>query len=387
MTSSSAAFPADRRDRVARGRCAIRLAVALALVALAACADIDRRPDPAKPHHTRHGFENTHTAAAPRGPAELLRWRLAAWWNDLPPPPLAPTPRVAADLAFVHANARAGTSMQPAATWIGHATVLVQAGGLNLLTDPIFSERASPLSFLGPRRHVPPAIALGELPRVDVVLVSHDHYDHLDAASVDALARQPGGAPVFVVPLGLARWFEARGIRDVVELDWWRDHVVQGPKGPVEIALTPAQHWSGRGLFDRKRTLWGGYAVFAPDAHLYYTGDSGYSPDFAAIGARYAGRQGAAQGGGFDLALLSIGAYEPRWFMQPQHADPAQMVRVHRDVGAKRSLGIHWGTFALSDEALDAPPRDLDAARRAAGLPGDAVFTMPVGRTLRLAPR
>ncbi len=366
---------------------ALAAAVAATACALAACAYVNPYHDAAKRHRGPHGFRNNHTDGVPKGPGALLRWRAAAWWNDRPPPPLAPVARVAADLAFVRANAGAGAAMQPAATWIGHATVLVQAGGLNLLTDPMFSERASPLSFIGPRRHVPPAIALADLPRIDAVLVSHDHYDHLDAASVDALARQPGGAPIFIVPLGLARWFEARGIGGAVELDWWQGHALRGAKGPVEVALVPAQHWSGRGLADRKHTLWGGYAVFAPDAHLYYSGDTGYSPDFAAIRERYADRQGAAQGGGFDLALLSIGAYEPRWFMQLQHADPAQMVRVHRDVGAKRSLGIHWGTFQLSDEALDAPPRDLEAARQAAGLGADAVLTLPIGATLRVPPR
>ncbi len=374
---------ACRRRR--QGRRAAALLAALAT--LAACTAVDRSRDPARSTRGDGGFENNYHRFEPKGLGALLRWRLAAWRDGLPRPPLAPTPRIAADLAFLRANAGAGVAMQPAVTWIGHATVLAQIGGLNILLDPIFSERASPLPVVGPKRRQPPGVALGELPHVDVVLVSHDHYDHLDAASVDALAAQPGGAPLFIVPMGVGHWLADRGIDGAVELDWWQSRTVAGPAGPVEVALMPAQHWSGRGLTDRKRRLWGGFAVFAPDFHLFYTGDSGYSPDFADIRARYAGRQGAAQGGGFDLAVLSIGAYEPRWFMAEQHADPAEMVRIQLDLGAKRSLGVHWGTFELSDESLDAPPRDFDAARRAAGLADDAAFVLAIGETRRLPKR
>ncbi len=157
--------------------------------------------------------------------------------------------------------------------------------------------------------------------------------------------------------------------------------------GDVEIVLTPVQHWSGRSFGDRMETLWGGYALFAPQLHLFFAGDSGYSKDFADIRARFASRQGAAQGGGFDIALLPIGAYEPRWFMQPAHVDPDEAVRIHRDLGAKASLGIHWGTFELTDESLDEPPRVLALARQAQGVAASAFFTLAVGQTRRLAPR
>ena len=153
----------------------------------------------------------------------------------------------------------------------GHSTVLAQFGGRNVLTDPVFSERASPFSRLGPRRAQPPALALAELPHIDLVLVSHNHYDHLDLASVRALAAQPGGPPLFVVPLGLATWFRRRGIDAVTELDWWQACTTHG----MEIVLTPAQHWSGRGLHDRMATLWGGFAVFATDCHFFFAGDTG----------------------------------------------------------------------------------------------------------------
>ncbi|MBN8508457.1 MAG: MBL fold metallo-hydrolase, partial [Burkholderiales bacterium] len=356
-------------------------AVAGALLALlvgGAAAASDKPP-----HHRDGGFQNNYTEFRPRGLDQLIDWKLQAARADLPPPPQAPTPRVEPDLAFLHANARAGMAMRPTATWIGHATVLMQMGGLNLLTDPHFTERASPLSFAGPKRALPPGLALEQLPRIDLVLISHNHYDHLDLGSVQALNRQPGGPPLFVVPLGVAAWMRDAGIEHVVELDWWQAHRI----GAVEVVLTPVQHWSGRSLTDRMRTLWGGYAVFAPDLHLYFTGDAGWSKDFADTRERFAPLQAAGRGGGFDLALIAIGAYEPRWFMKEQHLNPAEAVQVHRELGAKRSLGVHWGTFELTDEALDEPPRALAAARRAQGVADDAFIVLPVGGTWKLPAR
>lgn len=343
--------------------------------------------DPTRPHHRPDGFRNNDPAFAPRSLGELLRWKREAARQGLPPPPRVPTPRMAPDLDFLRANAAAGATMQPAVHWIGHATVLAQLGGLTLLTDPMFSERASPLSFAGPRRHVPPGIALMELPRIDLVLVSHDHYDHLDEASVRPLQAQPGGPPLYVVPLGLGRWLAARGIRRVAELDWWQVHRHPGPAGEVDVMLSPAQHWSGRGLRDRMKSLWGGFAVFAPDCHLFFAGDTGYSRDFRDLRERVAQRQHAAAGGGFDIALLPIGAYAPRWFMAPQHVNVAEAVKIHRDLGAKRSLGVHWGTFTLTDEPLDEPPRLLVEEARSAGLGPEEFFVLAVGETRQLPRR
>ena len=343
--------------------------------------------DPSIPHHRRDGFQNAHGDFTPRSLAEVLRWKWNAARNGLPPKPATPTPRVAPDLAFLQANAAAGAAMMPAVTWIGHASAMVQLGGLTLLTDPIFSERASPLSFAGPKRHVAPGLALGELPHVDLVLISHNHYDHLDAPSVEALAAQRGGPPLFVVPLGLKAWLAKRGAANAVELDWWQTHRVPSSAGDVDVMLSPAQHWSARGLGDRMATLWGGFAVFAPDCHLFFAGDTGYSRDFTDLRERVAERQTPARGGGFDLALLPIGAYEPRWFMDTQHVNPAEAVKIHRDIGAKRSLGVHWGTFELTDEALDEPPRALAREARDAGLRDDEFFVMAVGETRRLQRR
>ncbi|MFG6442457.1 MBL fold metallo-hydrolase [Roseateles sp. LKC17W] len=330
------------------------------------------------PHHRDGGFQNNHGDFEPKSLADVLRWRWQAARQGLPRPPAEPIPTQPADLPFLHTNR--GPAQQPAVTWIGHATVLAQLGGLNLLTDPIFSTRASPVSFAGPRRAQPPGVALTELPPIDAVLVSHNHYDHLDLPSCRALAAQPGGGPLFVVPLGLADWFRRRGIARVVELDWWQHTPLDG----VEITLVPAQHWSARGLNDRLKTLWGGFAVFAPDCQLFFAGDTGYSRDFADIRARFAPRQ---RDGGFDIALLPIGAYEPRWFMAPQHVNVEEALNIHADLGAKRSLGVHWGTFELTDESLDEPPRQLRAQRAARGLDEAAFFTLPIGGTHRLPPR
>jgi len=358
-------------------------ATACALL-LSACATVNPHHDPAKPHHRPEGFRNLHTEFEPKGLRTLLQWQWDAARNGLPKPPLAPTPVVEPDLAFLHTNAGRGGDMSPSLTWIGHATMLAQVGGLNWLTDPVFSDRASPVGFVGPRRAQPPGLGLDQLPRIDVVLVSHNHYDHLDEASVKALVRQAGGPPLFLVPLGVKAWFANLGITRVVELDWWDAHRIEGPAGPVEVVFTPAQHWSGRTLADRLATLWGGFAVFAPDLHLIYTGDTGYSPDFKEIRRRFAARQ---SGGGFDVALIPVGAYEPRWFMGTQHVNPAEAVQVNLDLCARRSIGVHWGTFSLSDESLDEPPRALERARREAGLSAEDFGVMAIGQTLQLPRR
>jgi N-acyl-phosphatidylethanolamine-hydrolysing phospholipase D len=336
-------------------------------------------------HHRADGFQNNHLEFKTKSLAELLRWRWEAARAGKPQPPRTTIPVSTPELDFLHANRGAG--QQPAVTWIGHATVLAQLGGLNVLTDPIFSQRASPLGFAGPQRHQAPGLELRQLPMIDLVLLTHNHYDHLDEASVRALAGQAGGSPLFVVPLGLADWLRQRGIEHVIELDWWQCHPMQTVRGEVELVLLPAQHWSGRGLRDRMKTLWGGFALLAPDCHLIYAGDTGYSRDFSEIREYFAGRQSTSQGGGFDIALLPIGAYEPRWFMQAQHVNVEEAVKIHRDLGAKRSLGVHWGTFSLTDEPLDEPPRELLRQRGAAGMAEHEFFTLAIGQTERLAPR
>ena len=357
------------------------LGIAALIAATAACSGCALAAGESAPRRPG-GFQNNYVEFRPQGFGAFLEWRVSAMRNGLPPAPRGPTPAVRADLGFIRSNAGAGMQMQPAITWIGHATMLLQIGGRNVLTDPMFSERTSPLAFIGPKRHAPPGVALADLPHIDAVLISHNHFDHLDTASVRALNAQSGGPPLFVVPLGLKAWLADQGIVNAVELDWWQARAL----GPIEIVLTPLQHWSGRGLGDRLATLWGGYALFAPEFQVFFAGDTAYSKDFADIRAHFADRQAARAGRGFDLALIPIGAYEPRWFMRAQHADPAEAVQIHLDVGAQRSVGIHWGTFELTDEALDQPPIDLAEARRARSLDESAFQVMAIGET-RTFPR
>ncbi|HEX4872411.1 MAG TPA: MBL fold metallo-hydrolase [Nevskiaceae bacterium] len=358
------------------------LLMALLSTSLAASAGSPTPFGPA-PRDADGRFQNRYTTATDKSRLELLRWMWDSARQGLPPAPQTLTPVVTPELAFLQANARAGAAMQPAVTWIGHASFLLQMGGLNLVTDPVFSERASPVAFAGPRRQQAPGLSLAQLPRIDAVLISHNHYDHLDVATVRALAAQTGGSPLFLVPLGLKDWLAAEGITHAVELDWWQSHRVGG----VRFTLTPVQHWSARGAFDRRATLWGGWAVLAPELHAYFAGDTGYSPDFLDTRVFFAAEQDAAQGGGFDLALIPVGAYEPRWFMREQHVNPEEAVQIHLDLGAKRSIGMHWGSFELTDEPLDQPPRDLAAARAARGVSEADFGLLAIGQTERLAPR
>jgi N-acyl-phosphatidylethanolamine-hydrolysing phospholipase D len=248
-------------------------------------------------------------------------------------------------------------------TSVGHATFLIQIGGHNVLTDPMWSERASPVGFAGPRRLVPPGIAFKALPPIDVVLLSHNHYDHLDDRTVRRLVSHHPHAH-WLTPLGLGPFLLRRGARDVVECDWWDETRV----GSLAIGCTPAQHFSARGFGDRNRTLWCGWSVGAPARRLFFAGDSGYHPQFTAIGERF---------GPFDAALMPIGAYEPRWFMRPVHMNPEEAVRAFQDLQRSHlsssgrpnvMVGMHWGTFKLTDEPMDEPPARARSAWQAAGL-------------------
>jgi N-acyl-phosphatidylethanolamine-hydrolysing phospholipase D len=333
---------------------------------------------PAKAHHTPTGFKNNYAQQVNKSFSDFIRWQWESWGIDKTAS--SPAPSVTADIAQLTSPA------SPTVTWIGHATALVQANGLNVLVDPIFSERASPVQIFGPKRAQAPGVTMADLPNIDVVLISHNHYDHLDRISVaqlDEKAKAAGKTTLFIVPLGLKAWFNGIGIDSVVELDWWEQHKIQG----VEFHLTPVQHWSARSINDRSNTLWGGWAVLGADFHWYYAGDTGYSRDFADTAKQFAPRQTEALGGGFDLALVPIGAYEPRWFMSQQHVNPMESVRIHQDVGAKRSIGVHWGTFALTDEPLDQPPRDLAIARQALDVKEADFGVLAIGESRQFAKR
>lgn len=364
---------------------AMKIVVLSACMFVAACSTTNEDYNPAKKHHRPEGFQNNYIENIDKSRLDLLRWKWQSTIAGLPKPPEQATTVVQPDLKFVSANA--GAAQQPAITWIGHATMLVQMGGLNILTDPHFSERAAPVQFAGPKRAQPPGLALKDLPRIDLVLLSHNHYDHLDTNTVKALNAQAGGAPLFIVPLGVKKWFAAQGITNVQQLDWWDKQTVKTTSGEIEVHFTPVQHWSARGPGDRRATLWGGYAVFASDFQMYFSGDTGYSQDFLDTQKYFAALQTDALGGSFDIALIALGAYAPRWFMKDMHVDPTDAVQIHLDLKAKRSIGVHWGTFDLTDESLDQPPKDLAVARAAKNLSKEAFDVMAIGQTLRLPKR
>ena len=233
-------------------------------------------------------------------------------------------------------------------TWIGHATALIQIAGVNVLTDPVFAETVSPLPGIGPKRAHPPGIAYADLPHIDVVLISHAHYDHLEAATIRALARDH--APCFVAGLGLQAWLQDHGATWVTTLDWWQS----GHVGALTVTATPAKHWSRRGVFDRNRVLWCGYVIACGGQHVYFAGDTGYDGAlFAAIATRFPD---------LGCALLPIGAYEPRVFMAAQHMNPAEAAQAFEALAPASAIAIHFGTFRLTDESREAPARDLAAA-------------------------
>ncbi|MFW5876546.1 MAG: MBL fold metallo-hydrolase [Myxococcota bacterium] len=298
-------------------------------------------------------FRNRARIRHPR-PKDLFRWALnrrpGPWrWVDVPSAP--PPPRAVADGEL-------------RATLIGHATVLLQMDGLNVLTDPIWSARCSPVPFAGPERHRPPAVRLEDLPPIHCVLLSHDHYDHLDMPTLRRLGDMH--APVIVTGLRTGRMLRRGGLAHVHELDWWQTRTVPGiPQ--FTITATPAQHFSGRSLFDRDRTLWCGFDLCGPSGRIFFAGDTGYADHFQEVRERL---------GPPRLALLPIGAYRPEWVMRRVHMTPADAVRAHQDLQASTSLGIHFGTFRLTDDGMDEPPEALALALAAAGLPAER-FQVP----------
>ncbi|MFQ5666743.1 MAG: MBL fold metallo-hydrolase [Candidatus Binatia bacterium] len=261
---------------------------------------------------------------------------------------------------------RAAIMENPSITWIGHSTMLVRMDGVTFLTDPIFSERASPVSFAGPQRLVAPGVPLEQLPPVDFTVLSHDHYDHTDLPSVRALAAR---GVRFVVPLGMAELVRQAGAT-AVELDWWEYTTV----GAVRIHCVPAQHFSGRSLVGANRRLWAGWVIEGPTRRFYHAGDTGYFVGFAEIRRRL---------GPIDLAAVPIGAYEPAAMMRAVHLSPEEALRAAGDVGATRVVGMHFGTFDLTDEPLDEPPRRFVAEAWRLGVWNERAWVLNVGESRR----
>ncbi|APW42297.1 MBL fold metallo-hydrolase [Rhodoferax saidenbachensis] len=274
---------------------------------------------------------------------------------------------VAPDLTRLHQRQQA-----PVVTWLGHVSVLLQVAGLNILTDPTLADFAGPGGRVGAKRRVPAPLKPQDLPPIDAVLISHNHYDHLCDATITQLLAS-GQRPHFYVPQGLKPWFVHRGIAEVTEMGWWD----QAQQGPLRLHFTPAQHWSRRTPFDTNASLWGGYMVEwergTPEPWRFlFPGDTGYSADFKAIRQRI---------GAVDFLALPIGAYLPRDFMKPMHVNPADAVQMMLDLDAQQCMGVHWGTFMLTQESFDQPPRDLAVALQERGLPQEKVWLMRHGET------
>jgi len=344
----------------------------LALVALlAGCTPGNPHHDATRAHHRPDGFNNLHIDNHRADAPSFWRWQWERMFSELAPDDPSRVQNVELDTQSLHAN-RGDVTV----TWIGHATVLWQIGGLNILTDPHFGARASPVPFAGPKRLVPLPTTLAALQRIDVVLLSHNHYDHLDRGTAHALAAQPGGSPLFVVPLGVDLWMRAEGIENVRRMDWWDRIVLSGSAGEVVVYFVPAQHWSSRTPWDRHATLWGGFVVEGVAGgrtyRMFFAGDTGYSPEFKLLGDRF---------GGFDLSLIPVGCYAPRWFHARMHVDADEAVRIHLDTKSRLSLGIHWGTFRLCDEPIHAPLDELPRARARHGVHEDAFVLFRPGET------
>ncbi len=299
----------------------------------------------------------------PKSLGEVLRWqfggnRKRAAWPEWAPSPDADTPPERIDGDKVRLS------------FVGHASWLIQTSGLNILVDPVWSERASPFAFAGPKRHNDPGIAFDALPKVDIVLVSHGHYDHLDVATLSRLAAR--FSPRAITPLGNDATM--RGAIKAEAFDW-NDRIELG--NGVAVTLVPTRHWSARGLFDRNKTLWASFVLETPAGKIYVVCDSGYGE-----GKHF--RRVAEAHGPLRLAILPIGAYEPRWFMRDQHMNPSDAVKALQDCGAQQALAHHHGTFQLTDEAIDAPVMALGEALDEAKIPRERFAVLKPGQVVEI---
>lgn len=338
------------------------VALAPSLVILFACASAWTEPVPGRPaHHVAGGFRNLDPAFD--RPSGWTRWTFIArrTWQSLAFPRAFEAPRVSNDGAALREVPPPRTI-----TWVGHATLLVQVDGLSVLTDPNWSDRAGPTSWLGARRLNPPGLAFEDLPRVDVVTISHDHYDHLDLPTVKRLAASHN--PLFLVPLGMKAWFVDNGMLRVEELDWWQERV----HGGVRFVCTPAQHFSQRSLWDGNQRLWASWAILGRERRFYHGGDTGYFAGFQEIGQRL---------GPFDVAALPIGAYLPPSIMKRVHTNPEEAVQAFVDLEGGIILGMHWGTFDLADEPLDEPPERMRAEVERRGIDPSRAWILKIGET------
>jgi L-ascorbate metabolism protein UlaG (beta-lactamase superfamily) len=347
------------------------------IILLPACSSVNPYYDPNRPHHRPEGFVNSDGSLPRQAPwYESLGRR---WRGDFTPtrPPaggykaFAEKWRIPVDLAQLN-----DADQNPRITWMGHASLLLQVAGRNILIDPQLADYAGPLRLLSAPRRVPAPITPERLPPIDLVLISHNHYDHLDDDTIRRLLAA-GQHPRFLVPLGVKAWFDERGIANVSEMDWW-DSI---DDGPLRLHFTPARHWSKRTLSDTNKTLWGGFFIettaASPPWRFLYTGDTAYSDDFKTIRQRL---------GAVDLLAAPIGAYQPRNFMKTMHTDPDEAVQILIDMDARQAIGVHWGTFELSQEPFDQPPIDVQTALDKHQLDRQRLWLLRQGETRRLAP-
>lgn len=321
-------------------------------------------PKPGAPaHHAEGGFRNTNPGYVPATAWVRTKFFFSRVWATTFHPRSATLPRVANDGRTLRENRSEAT-----VTWVGHSTLLIQLDGMNLLTDPHWSDRASPFSFAGPKRVTPPGLRFEDLPPIHLVLISHDHYDHLDVATVLRLAEVH--RPLFLVPLGLKAWLADLGITTVEELDWWESRSING----LTLTCLPAQHFSSRTFWDRNRRLWSGWAVAGRSKRFFFAGDTGYYDVFKEIGSRL---------GPFDLAAIPIGAYMPAEIMRSGHTIPEEALQLFEDVRGRRFVGIHWGTFDLAEEPIEEPPRRVEAEAVRRGIDPDRLFLLKHGETRR----
>lgn len=311
-------------------------------------------------HHGDNGFINTDPDFAEAGFSEMAPWIAGKFGDIFSGAPKYDIPREYNDGSIFKEN------KPHTATWIGHSTVLIQMEGKTILTDPVWASKAGPFKLAGSPRISEPGLAIEKLPPLDIVLISHNHYDHLDESSIEEIADHYPNVKFFV-PLRVRDWFEDKGIRNVEELDWWEGVTYKD----LKIMCTPAQHFSGRWINDRNQTLWCSWTVLGKK-RLYFAGDSGYCSHFKTIGKKF---------GPFDLTLIPIGAYDPRRLMKPVHMNPDEAVQTNLAVRGKKMLGIHWGTFVMTDEPMDEPPKKLVEAVDANNLSRDDYWGLKLGET------
>lgn len=314
---------------------------------------------PDKSHHTSTGFKNTEPFTIPK--KDVLKWLFFRIIKRLPKPPLH------GYQAFNQQWWQPADFNETKNTiwWLGHATTLIRLNNMTIITDPMFSDYASPFQFIGTKRKTPPPSSIADLPHIDVITISHDHYDHLDYHTIRQLINRFPEVTL-LVPLGLKQRIHRWGATKIIEMDWWQQQKI----GSVIFTCTPARHWSQRTPFDRYKSLWCSWLFQSNNKNVFFMGDSGYTPTMREITKRY---------GAIDMAALAIGAYSPRWMMESQHVDPDEAVKLFQELECKQAIAIHWGTFEMADESLDEPPAHLKSALQKAAIPEQQFSAQPIG--------